>query len=123
MLGAMKIFDLICIVSFLKMSLCLIISAKHPTVSKNVIAVYEPLGLRSDGDVVAETIAQLHDQGFELYRTRLFSQAAEKFAQAKRLCRQNPQRSISPKASAVLHGRCVKFMSHPPPRDWNLLSI
>lgn len=106
---------------FLKMPLCLTISARLPTVSKEVIAVYEPLGLRSDNDIVAETIAQLHDQAFELYRKRLFSQAAEKFAQAKRLCRENPDRFIRPKPSAVLHRRCVQFMSQPPPRDWDLV--
>lgn len=97
-------------------------SAQHPSkLLKKVIAVYEPLGLRSDGDIVAEAIAQLHDQAFELYRERLFSKAAEKFAQAGRLCRENPDRSISAKASAVLHRRCVQFVLDPPPRDWELL--
>lgn len=96
-------------------------SQKVRPIAQKVIAVYEPLGLRSDGDAIAETIAQLHDQAFDLYRQRLFSQAAEKFAHAKRLCRENPDRFISPKASAVLHNRCLRFVSQPPPRDWELL--
>lgn len=119
-------FDYHTFVCSFMMPLCLTTSPSlkgKSNKSQRVMAVYEPLIPRGEGKThfVAATIAQLHDKAFEFYRQRLFSQAAEKFAQAKRLCRRNPDLFISAKPSVILHSRCIKFISQPPPRDWQLL--
>ena len=88
---------------------------------RKVAAVYEPLGLRADMHVTAVVISELHKKAFEFYRQRRFSQAADSFAQALRLCEQNPSLEISGQAAAVLQKRCLDFAVTPPPPDWKLL--
>ena len=92
----------------------------HDDVRK-VAAVYEPLGLRIDMHITAVKISELHKKAFEFYRQRLFPQAADSFAQALRLCEQNPSLEISGQAAAVLQKRCLEFAVRPPPPDWKLL--
>ena len=93
----------------------------HDDVRK-VAAVYEPLGLRIDMHITAVKISELHKKAFEFYRQRLFAQAADSFAQALRLCEQNPSLEISGQPAAVLQKRCLEFAARPPPPEWNLLS-
>ena len=93
----------------------------HDDVRK-VAAVYEPLGLRTDMHITAVIISELHNKAFEFYRQRLFPQAADSFAQALRLCEQNPSLEISGQPAAVLQKRCLEFAARPPPPEWNLLS-
>merc|ERR1712032_1090724 len=89
---------------------------------RKVAAVYEPLGLRTDIHITAVIISELHKKAFEFYRQRLFPQAADSFAQALRLCEQNPSLEISGQPAAVLQKRCLEFAARPPPPEWNLLS-
>ena len=80
--------------------------------------MYEPLGLRNSEDAdILSAIARLHEKAFEYYQRRRFAKAAEYFAQAKRLCEQDPGLRISPKPSATLYQRCSKFVVRPPPRE------
>ena len=104
-----------------------------PIETRGTLAMYEPLGLRNSEDAdILSAIAQLHEKAFEYYRQRRFAKAAEYFAQAKKLCEQDPGLRISPNPSATLYQRCTEFVAKPPPiawvslhqwRDWDLLGV
>jgi len=76
------------------------------------VRVYELLCLATDHDEEARELAVLADRGLEAYAARQFETAAHCFEGVLRLRPQD-------RPAALLLERCRRFMSAPPPAEWD----
>ncbi|MBS2025380.1 MAG: adenylate/guanylate cyclase domain-containing protein, partial [Deltaproteobacteria bacterium] len=77
------------------------------------VLVYELVGERGKVDDGRINSIQLHRDGLELYKKRMFTDAADKFDQVS-VARGQPD-----EAAKVLAERCRRYVKSPPPADWS----
>jgi adenylate cyclase len=75
------------------------------------VRIYELLGERGAVDPVRTRFAAAYEKALELYFARRFAEAAAAFAL---LVTEDP----ADRAASVLHERCRRYESEPPPSDW-----